>query len=329
MRKNLYLNKLTQIPDFESYITDASFKQTLPDLDVMQINLGRLCNLSCKHCHMEAGPTRTETMSRGIMEACLKVYREQGFKVIDITGGAPEMNQHFEWFVEESVKVSDRVIVRTNLVILRDKKYRHLPQFYADRKIELTCSLPYYQAKDTNRQRGDGVFEKSIQVIKELNNLGYGENPDLILNFVYNPGGAFFPPQERAMEKEYKSKLSTEHGIVFNQLFTMMNNPVGRFASFLEKSGNLESYMGKLVRAYNCDTLEKMMCRNQLSVAWDGRLYDCDFNQATEIPIQTQQTIHDLIGKPAERRQIQFGKNCFACTAGQGSSCGGSIKATA
>lgn len=326
MNKINYLEELTQIPDFESCIKDEEIKMTLPSLDVMQINLGHLCNLACKHCHVEAGPLRTEIMTKEVMEACLKVFVEQGFKTIDITGGAPEMNPNFQWLVKEAKKICDHVIVRTNLTILLEEKYQHLPEFYAEHKVELACSLPYYRPKDVNRQRGQGVFEDSITVLKILNKLGYGTNPDLVLNLIYNPGGAFLPPEQKAIEKDYKAKLGADYGITFNHMFTIANNPIGRFAGFLHRTGNLEGYMEKLYGAFNERTLETMMCRNQLSVSWDGSLYDCDFNQGADLPITTKENIFDLVGKPYKKRTIQFGKHCYACTAGQGSSCAGATE---
>ena len=191
MDKMKWLEELNGIPDFESCIKDEAIKQALPNIDIMQINVGRLCNLACKHCHMEAGPARTEVMGREVMEACLKVYKDQGFSTIDITGGAPEMNPNFEWFVNEAAKVCSHIIVRTNLVILLEEPYRHLPQLFAKHKVEVVCSLPYYRAKDVDRQRGEAVFEHSIQAIKKLNELGYGKNPELVLNFVLQSGRGF------------------------------------------------------------------------------------------------------------------------------------------
>lgn len=318
--------RLKEIPDFESKISEERVKATGDKLEVLQINVGRLCNLACKHCHVEAGPLRTEVMSREVMEACLKVYKEQNFSTIDITGGAPEMNPHFRWFVEEASKISSHVIVRTNLTIMLEEGYGDLPQFYADHKINVVCSLPYYRAKDADRMRGQGSFDGSIKVIKRLNEAGYGINPDLKLDMVYNPGGAFFPPAQDAIEKEYKAKLGAEFGIVFNNLYTITNNPIGRFGSFLIRSGNMKGYMNKLYSAFNGRTLTNMMCRSQLSVAWDGSLYDCDFNQAIGIQISTKESIFDLVGKKYKKRRICFDKHCYACTAGQGSSCGGSTE---
>ena len=326
MSENVRLAETTSVPAFETKIKDEEVKYTLESLDVLQINVGRLCNLACKHCHVEAGPARTEIMSREVMEACIQVCKERHFKTVDITGGAPEMNPDFEWFVDEMTKLCEHVIVRSNLVIMLEEKYQHIPQFLADRKVELVASLPYYRAKETDRQRGDGVFDGVIKVLRILNGLGYGKEPKLVLNLVYNPNGAFFPPEQSAMEREYKQRLMADFGIVFNNLFTITNNPTGRFAGFLKRTGNLESYLQKLYDAFNAATLPTMMCRNQLSVGWDGKLYDCDFNQAAELPVLTKETIMDLVGKPYVKREICFGKHCYGCTAGQGSSCGGATE---
>ncbi len=315
--------KLLQIPEFEECVEDKALLET-DKMSVMQINVGRLCNLACKHCHVEAGPNRTEVMEKDVMEACLKVYKEWGFDTIDITGGAPEMNPNFRWFVEEAVKICSHVIVRTNLTIMLEEGYEDLPDFYASNKVEVVCSLPHYKARNSEKQRGEGTFGKSIEVLKKLNAVGYGKNPELVLNMVFNPGGAFFPPEQSAIEREYKEHLGQEYGIVFNHLFTITNNPIGRFGGFLMRSGNFEGYMGKLYDAFNPGALPGMMCRSQLSVAWDGSLYDCDFNQAIELPIASKENIKDLVGKPYEKRRICFDKHCYACTAGQGSSCGGS-----
>ena len=320
------LEALTDIPAFETKVDNEEWIHTTDKLEVMQINVGRLCNLACKHCHVEAGPNRTEIMGKDVMEACIKVCEEQKPGTIDITGGAPEMNPDFEWLVEHACQVCDHVIVRTNLAILLEEKYQHLPEFYAKHKIEIVCSLPYYRAKEMDRVRSEGTFDKAIQVIKILNDLGYGKDPELVLNMVYNPAGAYFPPVQAAMEREYKEKLGNDFGIVFNSLFTITNNPTGRFGAFLKRSGNLESYMTKLYQSFNGATLPGLMCRFQISVGYDGRLYDCDFNQAAELPILTGETIFDWVGKPFKSRKICLGKHCYGCTAGQGSSCGGATE---
>ena len=314
--------KLAQIPDFQDSVEDKELLMT-DKMSVLQINVGRLCNLACKHCHVEAGPNRTEVMGRDVLEDCLKLYREWGFQTIDITGGAPEMNPHFRWFVEEAVKVCPDVMVRSNLTVMLEEGYEDLPEFYAANKVTVICSLPHYKAKNSNKQRGEGTFEKSIQVLKRLNALGYGKDPELTLNMVFNPGGAFFPPEQSAMEKEYKEHLGSEYGIVFNHLFTITNNPIGRFGAFLARTGNMEGYLTKLYDAFNPGAVAGMMCRSQLSVGWDGRVYDCDFNQAVDLPIEGVDHMKDLVGKPYEKRRIRLDKHCYACTAGQGSSCGG------
>lgn len=320
--------ELDNILDFESKIEDQDLKMTVASPDIMQINVGTLCNLACKHCHVEAGPKSTDIISKDTLEACLSVYRENNFRTLDITGGAPEMNPHFQWFVSEASKISSHIIVRTNLVILLEEDYKNLLELYAKHKIELVASLPYYSAKDANRQRGDMVFERSIEVLRKLNDLGYGKNPELVLNLVYNPGGAFLPPSQDALEAQYKEKLYNQFGVEFNNLLAITNNPVGRFHNFLERSGNLQGYMNRLYEAFNPGTLANMMCRNQISVGWDGRVYDCDFNQAANLPTNDKlRTIFDLVDNKVSQREIVFGKHCYACTAGQGSSCGGAVEA--
>ena len=319
--------ELKYTPNFTSKIEDEELKMTLPSLDVMQINLGTLCNLACKHCHVEAGPNRTEIMTKETLEAVLKVYKDNNFKTLDITGGAPEMNPNFQWFLEEASKVSSHIIVRSNLVILLEEDYKHLLEMYAKLKVEIVASLPCYSAENTNNQRGDKVFERSIEALKTLNDLGYGKNSELNLNLVYNPGGAFLPPNQDALELEYKKKLSEEFGIVFNNLLAITNNPVGRFYKDLERNGNLEEYMDTLHDSFNSSTLANMMRRNQLSIGWDGKIYDCDFNQAANLPSNGEiKSIFDLVDKKIEKREIVFGNHCYACTAGQGSSCGGAVE---
>ena len=322
------LDQVAGVPPFETKIGDPTLAYTAEHLNVLQINVGRLCNLACKHCHVQAGPNRTEIMGKDVMGACLTVLEQEGFQTVDITGGAPEMNPDFCWLVEEACKRCPHVIVRTNLVILLEEGYTHLPEFYRDHKVNVVCSLPHYDEKSTDRMRGDRVFQRSVQALRHLNDLGYGTDPALVLDMVYNPGGAFLPPSQTALEMEYRAHLKQEHGVVFNHLFTITNNPIGRFGEFLERSGNLNGYMTKLYGAFNPSALEGMMCRFQISVGWDGALYDCDFNQAAELPVLNRQTIFDWAEHGAAPRKICFGKHCYACTAGQGSSCGGATKAT-
>ncbi len=207
MNNKSYLEKLDCIPSFESKVTNKDFCKTNKSLTTMQINIGKLCNLACKHCHVEAGPNRTEIMNLETIKDCLQVFKENNFSILDITGGAPEMNPNFEWLVKEAIKIEAKVIVRSNLVILREEKYKHLLEFYAENKVEVVCSLPYYSPKDADRQRGEGVFHESINILKELNKLGYGKDESLVLNLVYNPGGAFLPPPQKSLELQYKTKI--------------------------------------------------------------------------------------------------------------------------
>ena len=313
-------HELTEIPVFQEMVPDKKYMDTEEHLDVLQMNIGRKCNLLCKHCHVNAGPARTEEMSKEVMDACLTFAKEQNIATIDITGGAPEMNPHLEYLIEESSRICNHVIIRTNLVILLEEEYEQLMEVYAKNKVEIVCSLPYYRAAEMDKVRGEGSFNKAIEVIKHLNAIGYGRNPELVLNMVYNPAGAFFPPYQKEMEKEYKQKLSQDFGIEFNSLYTLYNNPMGRFGAFLQRSGNLKRYMKKLFDAFNADTVEALMCRTQISVDYDGQLYDCDFNLAAGIPVIGNQKIFDVTGKPYQVRKIRMDKHCYACTAGAGSS---------
>ena len=313
-------HELTEIPVFQEMVPDKKYMDTEEHLDVLQMNIGRKCNLLCKHCHVNAGPARTEEMSKEVMDACLTFAKEQNIATIDITGGAPEMNPHLEYLIEESSRICNHVIIRTNLVILLEEEYEQLMEVYTKNKVEIVCSLPYYRAAEMDKVRGEGSFDKAIEVIKHLNAIGYGRNPELVLNMVYNPAGAFFPPDQEAMEKEYKQKLSQDFGIEFNSLFTLYNNPMGGFGAFLQRSGNLKRYMKKLFDAFNADTVGALMCRTQISVDYDGQLYDCDFNLAAGIPVVGNQKIFDVTGKPYQVRKIRMDKHCYACTAGAGSS---------
>lgn len=313
-------HELTEIPVFQEMVPDKKYMDTEEHLDVLQMNIGRKCNLLCKHCHVNAGPARTEEMSKEVIDACLTFAKEQNIATIDITGGAPEMNPHLEYLIEESSRICNHVIIRTNLVILLEEEYEQLMEVYAKNKVEIVCSLPYYRAAEMDKVRGEGSFDKAIEVIKHLNAIGYGRNPELVLNMVYNPAGAFSPPDQEAMEKEYKQKLSQDFGIEFNSLYTLYNNPMGRFGAFLQRSGNLKRYMKKLFDAFNADTVGALMCRTQISVDYDGQLYDCDFNLAAGIPVVGNQKIFDVTGKPYQVRKIRMDKHCYACTAGAGSS---------
>ncbi len=313
---------MASFPPFHSK-TDEVTSQTNDELDVLQVNVGRLCNLACRHCHMEASPASTDIMSLQTWRDCIDVCAERGFKTLDITGGSPEMNPHLEWALNEAAaRDIETVIVRSNLVVMLEEEYARFAELYADLGIKIYASLPHYTAKTVDKQRGDHVFEGSIAMLRKLNDLGYGTDEDKVLNLVYNPAGAFLPPDQEALEREYHAKLEDDFGIVFDSLFAITNAPGGRFAERLAKTGNLEGYMRRLVDAFNPDTLEAMMCRFQLSVAWDGRTYDCDFNQAVDLPCADGRTIADYSADPTLplRRRIVFANHCYACTAGAGSS---------
>ncbi len=298
-------------------------------IEIFQVNIGKMCNQTCKHCHVDAGPDRQEIMSKETMQLCLHVLKENPkLSTIDITGGAPEMNPDFRWFVEEIKKLDRHIMVRCNLtIILSNKKYNGLPAFFKENTIEVICSLPFYTQNRTDRQRGNGVFETSIKALKMLNEEGYGkEDSGLILNLVYNPAGAFLPPSQRALELEYKEALFKDYGICFNNLFSITNLPISRFLDYLLKSGNYEMYMEKLISAFNPFAAVNVMCRNTISVGWDGYLYDCDFNQMLELKVNNAGNhIRNFKLDELNKRNIVTGQHCFGCTAGAGSSCGGIV----
>ena len=300
-------------------------------LENFQINVGKMCNQVCKHCHVDAGPDRKEIMTRETMQQCLDVLKEhKSFTTIDLTGGAPEMNPDFRWFVEEIKKVNSdiKIIVRCNLtIILANKKYYDLPEFYKLHKIELVSSLPFYSKDRTDRQRGDGVFEDSIKALQMLNSVGYGlEGSDLVLNLVYNPAGAFLPPSQTALEKKFKDSLKKDFGISFHALFAITNLPISRFLDYLLQSGNYERYMEKLLAAFNPAAAANVMCRNTLSIGWDGYIYDCDFNQMLELKVDcNSKHISAFNNLALINRSIVVNQHCFGCTAGAGSSCGGAV----
>ncbi|HXH99482.1 MAG TPA: arsenosugar biosynthesis radical SAM (seleno)protein ArsS [Sphingobacteriaceae bacterium] len=298
-------------------------------IEIFQVNIGKMCNQTCRHCHVDAGPDRQEIMTTETMLQCLEVLKHNPqLKIVDLTGGAPEMNPNFRWFVEELRKLDRHVIVRCNLtIILANKKYHDLPEFYKLHNIEVVCSLPFYTQDRTDRQRGSGVFEDSIKALQMLNEVGYGkEETSLILNMVYNPAGAFLPPLQVSLEKEYKEALMEQFGIVFNNLFVITNMPISRYLDYLLTSGNYESYMEKLVNAYNPVAAANVMCRNTISIGWDGYLYDCDFNQMLDLKVNSSGThISDFNINELNKRDIIVGQHCYGCTAGSGSSCGGAV----
>jgi radical SAM/Cys-rich protein len=298
---------------------------------IFQINVGKMCNQVCKHCHVDAGPDRKEIMTRETMQQCIEVLKKNiSLKTVDLTGGAPEMNPDFRWFVEEIKKVRPdvHIIVRCNLTIIRaNKKYYDLPDFFKLHNIEVVSSLPFYTKDRTDRQRGDGVFEDSITALQMLNTVGYGiEGSGLQLNLVYNPAGAFLPPDQSSLEREFKTSLKKDFGIVFNNLFAITNLPISRYLDYLLQSGNYEKYMEKLIAAFNPIAAANVMCRNTISIGWDGYLYDCDFNQMLELKVDTAgKHISEYNTTDLNNRSIVLNQHCYGCTAGAGSSCGGAV----
>lgn len=327
------LNRAPEGKSFAAFNSKLAVSNLYPlkptGIEIFQVNLGKMCNQTCKHCHVDAGPDRKEIMTRETMALCLEALKGSNIKTIDLTGGAPEMNPDFRWFVEELSKLGKEIIVRCNLtIIVANPKYYELPQFYKKHNVHIISSLPYFSARKTDAQRGDGVFEKSIKALKMLNEAGYGmEGSDLVLDLVYNPSGAFFPGPQEGLEKEFKSKLGSGFGIHFNNLFTITNLPISRFLDYLITSGNYESYMEKLVNAYNPVAAANVMCRNTISIGWDGYIYDCDFNQMLDLKVSEDapQHIKDFDAQALESREIITNQHCYGCTAGAGSSCGGTI----
>ncbi len=321
----------------QSCSTFGSFKDKLKEdghfplkpkaLEIMQINLGYMCNLTCEHCHVDAGPDRKEIMCHEVLEQCLAAIEISGAKTVDLTGGAPEMHPEFCWFVSELSKRNVHCIVRSNLTILvSNKKYDKYPDFFKENGVEVIASLPCYTEQNTDKQRGDGVFSKSLEALKKLNNAGYGqEGSGLKLNLVYNPGGPFLPGDQMGLEIDYKRELLENFGITFNHLYTITNMPISRFLDYLLACGKYEEYMQKLVEAYNPNAASNVMCTNTLSVDWQGCLYDCDFNQMLDLKVadKTRNHIRDFDPIKLNSRSIVIGQHCFGCTAGAGSSCQG------
>lgn len=320
-----------RIPPFEEKLAVAGLFPLKPvPTEIFQVNLGKMCNQVCKHCHVDAGPDRKEIMQWDTMQQCLDIIQATpSLKTIDLTGGAPEMNPDFWRFVTAIREMDRHIIVRCNLTIIRaNKKYHDLPEFYREHGVEVVSSLPFYTRERTDRQRGAGVFTESVEALRLLNGVGYGkENSGLILNLVYNPAGAFLPPAQTALEREYKEVLQKDFGIVFNNLFTITNLPISRYLDYLLASGNYEQYMEKLVTAFNPAAAANVMCRNTLSVGWDGYLYDCDFNQMLDLKVDSPSSRHITGFDPVllQQRNIIVNQHCYGCTAGAGSSCGGSI----
>jgi radical SAM/Cys-rich protein len=323
------LGGTTSCPPFETQLDRIGlFPLRATGITVFQINVGKLCNQTCRHCHVDAGPDRTEQMSRETAEHCIRALAQTDIPTVDITGGAPELNPNFRWLVEQSRTLDRHVIDRCNLSVLLLPSQADLAEFLAGHRVEIIASLPYYRASQTDAQRGEGVFEKSIQALRLLNQLGYGQpGSGLSLNLVCNPVGAFLPPKQEAIEMQFRKELRARHGIEFNHLYTITNMPISRFLEFLVESGNYEQYMGRLANAFNPAAAAGVMCRYTISVSWDGTLYDCDFNQMLDLPVDHGAPAHirDFDPVQLDRRQITTRNHCYGCTAGAGSSCGGTV----
>ena len=301
---------------------------TATGITVLQVNLGKFCNQTCVHCHVDAGPRRREVMDRETAELCVRALESSDILAVDITGGAPELNPNFRWLVERARSLGRHVIDRSNLTVLLLPSQDGLIEFLAERKVEIVASLPCYQEANTDGQRGEGVYAKSIEALRRLNAFGYGrEDGVLRLNLVYNPVGAYLPPSQESLENDFKHELLERHGVVFHSLYTITNMPIGRFHEFLLRSGNRDRYMARLADAFNPSAAANVMCRYTLSVGWDGTLYDCDFNQMLDLPVNSgaPRHIRDFTQSVLNHRRILVGQHCYGCTAGAGSSCRGAV----
>ena len=321
--------------NFEALLKQHNIKLAPRSIDTLQVNLTRLCNQVCRHCHVDSSPTRTEMLSSEGIVKCLEILEQHPqITKLDLTGGAPELHPSFDEFVEQAVAMGKHVMVRHNLTVQSDgnpqngESKEYLPRFFAQNRVEVISSLPYYQAYFTDAQRGAGVFGKSIKGLQRLNAEGYGiENSGLLLNLVYNPVGPYLPPAQKNLEADFKLELDTKYGLKFNQLYTITNMPINRFKLHLEHSGQYEAYMERLTASFNPAAAEEVMCRSLISVDYDGRVYDCDFNQMLALQANGKRglglSIFDFDFNETLERQIRFADHCLGCTAGSGSSCGG------
>ncbi len=317
--------------DFDQRLRRASFDLRKKGIEIVQVNVGKLCNQTCVHCHVDAGPSRQEIMSLETVDAVLRLIEKSGASTVDITGGAPELNPHFDYLVEKSRRLECRVIDRCNLTVFYESGKEYLPDFLAGCKVEVVASLPCYSKENVDKQRGKGVFDKSIDALLWLNRLGYGkEGSGLLLDLVYNPVGPYLPPEQAELEADYKERLREDFGITFNKLYTITNMPISRFAAYLRSTKQYQEYMELLINNFNPSTLGGLMCLNTLSIGWDGKLYDCDFNQMLDMTLDGPAggkalTVYDLDPGLLVDRVVDTGSHCFGCTAGTGSSCGGSL----
>ena len=320
---------LSALPKFFHQV-GAGLRPRKPE--IMQLNLGKMCNQTCKHCHVDAGPDRSEVMSKATMDRCLEIVREHSIPIADLTGGAPELNPNFHWLVEQLSHLGKtipgfRLIDRCNLtIILSNANFRLLPEFLSRHRVNVVSSLPHFTKRFTDRQRGEGVHERSIEALRMLNAVGYGlPGSGLQLDLVYNPSGTFLPGRQSELEAQFRGRLRGDYQIEFNSLFALTNLPISRFLEHLIESSRLEEYMEQLISAFNPAAVAGLMCRNTVSVGWDGKLYDCDFNQMLEIPAEGAVTIENVEWKAFHERTIMVDQHCYGCTAGCGSSCGGAL----
>lgn len=327
-REQLRALERTGAPSFDSVLRERE----LPPLrtgriEVLQVNVGKLCNQTCAHCHVDAGPDRKEIMTREVAEQVIELLRRHPIPTLDVTGGAPELNPSFRYLVREARRLGRRVLDRCNLTVLLLRGQQDLVDFLAEHRVEVIASLPSFRPAGTEAQRGEGVFEKSIEALRRLNAAGYGRGRGLVLHLVHNPVGAFLPASQATLEREYRRELASRYGVVFDRLYTITNMPISRFLEFLERTGNTGRYMDLLVRSFNPAAVGSVMCRTMISVGWDGRLYDCDFNQMLDLPAGhgAPRTLGELLAAADLSRRILTDRHCFGCTAGAGSSCGGAL----
>jgi radical SAM/Cys-rich protein len=299
-------------------------------IDVLQVNMGKYCNLACIHCHVESGPNRTELMSRETVDAVLRFLGRTNIPTVDITGGAPELNPNFDYLVESAVGLGRHVMDRCNLTVIFEPGKDYLPEFFKRHRVELVCSLPCYSEENVDRQRGKGTFELSIRALQIFNEQGYGQSESgLVLNLVYNPVAPHLPPPQDQLEQDYKRILQEKFGIIFDRLYCLSNMPITRYATHLKLRGEYEQYMEVLESSFNASTLDQVMCRDLISIGWEGTIYDCDFNQMLDLPIRDAEgkafNISTLSVDQVKHLPITVGNHCYACTAGSGSSCGGAL----
>lgn len=315
-----------KIPAFDATLAQHGLTLKRQSPRVLQINTGKICNLTCVHCHVNAGPRRKEIITRETVDRILDWLRGTEIEVVDLTGGTPEMIPDFRYLVESIRGMGREVMDRCNLTILNEPGYEWVADFHAEHAVHIVASMPCYCPKNVNAQRGDGVFDSSIQALQTLNALGYGSNPGLKLDLVYNPNGASLPPEQAELEADYKRELQAHFGIVFDQLFAITNMPIARFTSYLKREGSYADYMQLLLESFNPGSVAGLMCRDTISVGWEGDLFDCDFNQQLGMQHGSKvapDRLWDLDIADWATRPIQTGVHCYGCTAGQGSSCGG------